>query len=85
MTGSAIALMLTSVVIIWGGLAVSVTSLVSRGRREERDARRAASAAAHEHLRGGGDGGADGGPGSGTGGGTEGGTDSAAAGSGAQA
>ncbi|AYD89992.1 methionine/alanine import family NSS transporter small subunit [Actinomyces sp. 2119] len=68
MTGSAIALMLTSVVIIWGGLAVSVTSLVSRGRREERDARAAASAAAHEHLRGGG---ADARADSGTGGDTD--------------
>ncbi len=76
MTGSAIALMLTAVVIIWGGLAVSVTSLVSRGRREDRDARRAASAAAHEHLRGGADGGADA---------TGSDTDSADDGSGAQA
>ena len=43
MTGTAIALMLVAIVIIWGGLAVSVTALVSRGRREARDARRAAS------------------------------------------
>ncbi|AVM61426.1 MULTISPECIES: methionine/alanine import family NSS transporter small subunit [unclassified Actinomyces] len=50
MTGTAIALMLVAIVIIWGGLAVSVTALVSRGRREARDARRAAVAAAREHL-----------------------------------
>jgi len=49
-TGTAIALMLVAIVIIWGGLAVSVTALVSRGRREARDARRAAVAAAREHL-----------------------------------
>ncbi|BDA65272.1 MULTISPECIES: methionine/alanine import family NSS transporter small subunit [Actinomyces] len=52
MTGAAIALMLTAVVIIWGGLAVSVTALISRGRREERDAREQASRLAHSHLRG---------------------------------
>ncbi|CAM2857818.1 methionine/alanine import family NSS transporter small subunit [Actinomyces slackii] len=52
MTGSAIAFLLVSIVIIWGGLAVSVTALISRGRREERDAKKAASQAAHAHLRG---------------------------------
>ena len=50
MTGTAIALMLVAIVIIWGGRAVSVTALVSRGRREARDARQAAVAAAREHL-----------------------------------
>ena len=50
MTGTAIALMLVAIVIIWGGLAVSVTALVSRGRREARDARRAAVAAARGAL-----------------------------------
>ena len=35
MTGPAITLMLVAIVIIWGGLAVSVTALVVRGRRED--------------------------------------------------
>ncbi|WP_103062065.1 methionine/alanine import family NSS transporter small subunit [Actinomyces qiguomingii] len=51
MTGEAIAVMLIAIVIIWGGLAVSVTALMVRGRREDVDAREAALAAAHEHLR----------------------------------
>lgn len=50
MTGSAIALMLVTVVIIWGGLTASVTALVLRGRREQREALAAAHARAHEHL-----------------------------------
>ena len=32
MTGPAITLMLVAIIIIWGGLAVSVTALVVRGR-----------------------------------------------------
>ncbi|RRD27296.1 methionine/alanine import family NSS transporter small subunit [Actinomyces bowdenii] len=52
MTGAAISLMLAAIVIIWGGLAVSVTALISRGRREDRDAREEASRLAHSHLRG---------------------------------
>ena len=51
MTGPAITLMLVTIIIIWGGLAVSVTALVVRGRREDRDARAEARAAAREHLR----------------------------------
>ncbi|RAX20291.1 MULTISPECIES: methionine/alanine import family NSS transporter small subunit [Actinomyces] len=51
MTGPAIAVMLVAIVIIWGGLAVSVTALVVRGRREDVEAREAALAAAHEHLK----------------------------------
>ena len=51
MTGPAITLMLVAIIIIWGGLAVSVTALVVRGRREDRDARAEARAAAREHLR----------------------------------
>lgn len=54
MTASAITLMLTAIIVIWGGLAVSVTALISRGRREDRDARKQASEAAHSHLRAGG-------------------------------
>lgn len=54
MTASAISLMLIAIIVIWGGLAISVTALVSRGRREDREARRAASQAAHSHLRAGG-------------------------------
>ncbi|SPT52545.1 Uncharacterised protein [Actinomyces bovis] len=50
MTGQAIALMLVAVIIIWGGLAASVTALVLRGRREQREARAIAHARAHEHL-----------------------------------
>ena len=33
MTGIAVLIMLAAVVIIWGGLAVSITALISRGRR----------------------------------------------------
>ena len=51
MTGTAIALMLVAIVIIWGGLAVSVTALVVRGRREDKEARAQALAVAREHLR----------------------------------
>ena len=51
MTGPAITLRLVAIIIIWGGLAVSVTALVVRGRREDRDARAEARAAAREHLR----------------------------------
>lgn len=51
MTGPAITLMLVAIIIIWGGFAVSVTALVVRGRREDRDARAEARAAAREHLR----------------------------------
>ena len=43
-------IMLAAVVIIWGGLAVSITALISRGRREDRDARAEASARAREHM-----------------------------------
>ena len=39
-----------AIVIIWGGLAVSITALISRGRREDRDARAEASARAREHM-----------------------------------
>ena len=53
MPGAAIILMLVAIIIIWGGLAVSVTALYVRGRREEREARKAALAVAREHLRGG--------------------------------
>ena len=38
MTGIAVLIMLLAIVIIWGGLAVSITALISRGRREDRDA-----------------------------------------------
>ena len=50
MTGIAVLIMLLAIVIIWGGLAVSITSLISRGRREDRDARAEASARAREHM-----------------------------------
>ena len=50
MTGIAVLIMLAAVVIIWGGLAVSITALISRGRREDRDARAEASARAREHT-----------------------------------
>ena len=46
--------MLVAMIIIWGGLAVSVTALVVRGRREEDEARATAFALAHAHLREGG-------------------------------
>lgn len=52
MTGPAITLMLVAIIIIWGGLAVSVTALVVRGRREDRDARAEARAAAREGASG---------------------------------
>ena len=51
MTGPAITLMLVAIVSIWGGLAVSVTALVVRGRREDKEARAQALAVAREHLR----------------------------------
>ena len=50
MTGIAVLIMLIAIVIIWGGLAVSITALISRGRREDRDARVEASARAREHM-----------------------------------
>ena len=50
MTGVAVLIMLLAIVIIWGGLAVSITALISRGRREDRDARAEASARAREHM-----------------------------------
>ena len=50
MTGTAVLIMLAAIIIIWGGLAVSVTALISRGRREGRDARAEASARAREHM-----------------------------------
>ena len=52
MTGVAVLIMLIAI-IIWGGLAVSVTALVSRGHREQAEDRARASAEAHEHLRAG--------------------------------
>ena len=51
MTGIAVLIMLIAIIIIWGGLAVSVTALVSRGHREQAEDRARASAEAHEHLR----------------------------------
>ena len=52
MTGIAVLIMLLAIVIIWGGLAVSITALISRGRREDRDAPAAAAAppGAREHM-----------------------------------
>ena len=50
MTGIAVLVMLAAVVIIWGGLAVSITALISRGRREDRDARVEAAVRAREHM-----------------------------------
>ena len=50
MTGTAVLIMLAAIIIIWGGLAVSVTALISRGRREDRDARARPSARAREHM-----------------------------------
>jgi len=44
MTGIAVLIMLLAIVIIWGGLAVSITALISRGRREDRAGRRVARA-----------------------------------------
>lgn len=55
MTAEAIILMLVAMIIVWGGLAVSVTALVVRGRREEDEERAAAFAEAHAHLREGAD------------------------------
>ena len=49
MTGIAVLIMLLAIV-IRGGLAVSITALISRGRREDRDARAEASARAREHM-----------------------------------
>lgn len=51
MNGSAIALMLVAIVIIWGGLITASVSLTARGHRERREALAASSAAAHAHLR----------------------------------
>ena len=39
MTGVAVLIMLIAIIIIWGGLAVSVTALVSRGHREQAEDR----------------------------------------------
>ena len=50
MTGIAVLIMLAAVVIIWGGLAVSITALISRGRREDLHGRAEASARAREHM-----------------------------------
>lgn len=50
MTGTAVLIMLMAIIVIWGGLAVSVTALVSRGRREDKDARDRARVAAREHM-----------------------------------
>lgn len=52
MHAPAIILMLTAIVIIWGGLAVSVTALFVRGHREEDEERAAAFARAHAHMKG---------------------------------
>ena len=53
MTGIAVLIMLIAIIIIWGGLAVSVPALVSRGPRAQAADRARASAEAHEHLRAG--------------------------------
>lgn len=50
MTGSAVLIMLLAIIVIWGGLAVSITALISRGRREEQEARVVARVAARERL-----------------------------------
>ena len=50
MTGIAVLIMLIAIIIIWGGLAVSITALISRGRREDRDARVEAAVRAREHM-----------------------------------
>ena len=52
MTGVAVLIMLIAIIIIWGGLAVSVTALLVRGRREDSEARAEAFARAHANLRG---------------------------------
>ena len=52
MTGIAVLIMLIAIIIIWGGLAVSVTALLVRGRREDSEARAEAFARAHANLRG---------------------------------
>lgn len=51
MHAPAIILMLIAIIVLWGGLAVSVTALLVRGRREEDEDRAAAFARAHAHLR----------------------------------
>ena len=43
MTGVAVLIMLIAIIIIWGGLAVSVTALVSRRHREQAEDRARAS------------------------------------------
>lgn len=50
MQGASVILMLAAVCILWGGLAVSLTALWVRGKREELEERNAAIRAAHEHL-----------------------------------
>ena len=50
MTGIAVLIMLAAVLIMWGGVAVSITALCSGGRRVERDARAEAWARAREHM-----------------------------------
>lgn len=50
MHAPAIILMLIAIVVLWGGLAVSVTALLVRGQREEDEERAAAFARAHVHL-----------------------------------
>ena len=50
MTGIAVLIRHPAVLISWGGRAVSSTALISRGRREDRDARAEASARAREHM-----------------------------------
>ena len=52
MSAPAIILMLAAMIIIWGGLAVSVTALLVRGRREDSEARAEAAARAPANLRG---------------------------------
>lgn len=50
MHAPAIILMISAIIILWGGLAVSVTALFVRGRREDDEERAAAFARAHAHL-----------------------------------
>ncbi|MBS6072817.1 MAG: methionine/alanine import family NSS transporter small subunit [Actinomyces urogenitalis] len=50
MHAPAIILMLIAIVVLWGGLAVSITALLVRGQREEDEERAAAFARAHAHL-----------------------------------
>ena len=47
MTGVAVLIMLIAIIIIWGGLAVTVTAIVSRGHREQAEDRARASV---DHL-----------------------------------